>query len=212
MTQAEVEAHRLGHSHLGTEHLLLGILAAPDSAAAGVLAGASVMLDACRDKVAEAVAAGQPGAGEALVLTARARRSLDRAGRLSLRHRSATVGTVAIMVSVLDVEGTAGQVLRGLGVDVVALRAALAGVADDSEDHREKVGEEPGEEVMVGEAAVAEPGPHRQEVLTCPACGAALEAALAHRVLESHGDDGTTRRHLAVYCRACHGVLGLLQP
>jgi ATP-dependent Clp protease ATP-binding subunit ClpC len=35
--QAAVEAERLGHHYVGTEHLLLGLLADSDSIAAGVL-------------------------------------------------------------------------------------------------------------------------------------------------------------------------------
>ena len=84
VTLGEGEARRLGHPHIGTEHLLLGIVADGGSAAARALVASGVTLDACRDKVAEAVAI--PGkvsdAGD-LPFTDRAKRALERASRLT---------------------------------------------------------------------------------------------------------------------------------
>ncbi|HET9443488.1 MAG TPA: Clp protease N-terminal domain-containing protein, partial [Acidimicrobiales bacterium] len=54
--RAHDESHRLGHPHVGTEHLLLGVLVAEDGAAPAVLGAAGVGVNACRRKVAEAVA------------------------------------------------------------------------------------------------------------------------------------------------------------
>ena len=42
MEAALAEALRLGHNHIGTEHLLLGLWGQPDSGAVGVLAGLGV--------------------------------------------------------------------------------------------------------------------------------------------------------------------------
>ena len=53
---AETEARRLGHPHIASEHLLLGIVADGGSAAARTPVASGATLDACRDKVAEAVA------------------------------------------------------------------------------------------------------------------------------------------------------------
>lgn len=122
--RAEAEARQLGHPHIGTEHLLLGLLAA-DGSAAGSLRGAGARLDAARSKVAEAVGvrAASPFRGD-LAFSARAGRALDRATRSSLQRRDEQVETAHLLIGVLDVEGRAGQVLRGLGVDTGRLRAA----------------------------------------------------------------------------------------
>ena len=45
---AEEEARRLGHGHIGTEHLLLGIMADEESEAARALVAAGATLDASR--------------------------------------------------------------------------------------------------------------------------------------------------------------------
>jgi hypothetical protein len=49
------QAVGLGHNYIGTEHILLGIMAVPDCRAAEVLAGFGVDLDRARDMVAGAL-------------------------------------------------------------------------------------------------------------------------------------------------------------
>lgn len=177
---ARDEAVRLGHGHIGTEHLLLGILAEGQSRAALALTGAGATLDGCRDKVVEATGSkvggsrsGEPG------YTDRANRALDRAGRLSLRRRAPAVETDHILVSVLDVEGTAGQVLRGLTVDLARVRDAL--MVDGSE------------------APAEAPAPPPDVVPACPQCRADLESTLSDRLVGGYR---------VVYCRACGCALG----
>ncbi len=50
------EALRLGHDYVGTEHVLLGLLAAPDTTAARLLAGLSVTRDVAERSVTELLA------------------------------------------------------------------------------------------------------------------------------------------------------------
>lgn len=53
------EADRLSHDHIGTEHLLLGLLYEEQSVAAEVLAGRGVRVDAVREAIAELLAHGE---------------------------------------------------------------------------------------------------------------------------------------------------------
>jgi ATP-dependent Clp protease ATP-binding subunit ClpC len=205
---AREEARRLGHPHIGTEHLLLGILIDGESRAAGTLAVAGASLETAREKVIEAVgrASGNGAAGAAapagdggpkggdLALTSRAKRALDRAGRFSTQRRDAHVDTDHVLLGILDVEGTAGQVLRRLGVDVARLRDAV-------------------DRTPVDRPAVTAPAEPTVEGASprCPACGAALEATLAHRVLRASGATGQasdTTAFLVPYCSACGSALG----
>ena len=94
----------------------------------------------------------------------------------------------------LDVEGTAGQVLRRLGVDVARLRDA----ADRT----------PVERLV---ATAPEQPDDEGTSPRCPACGAALDATLAHRVLPgpAAAAQGTVMRSFVVaYCSACGSALG----
>jgi hypothetical protein len=135
---AEEEARELGHDRVGTEHLLLGLLT-NESSTARVLANAGVTLTAARHKVAEAV--GAPPDGEVppgpLPRTPRVERALGRSVRFAHGRGSDLVASQHVLLGVLDVEGTAGQVLRGLGLDVDRLRRTLDRLAPSPADHDE---------------------------------------------------------------------------
>ena len=54
------EARRLNHNYIGTEHLLLGLLRAPETPAGHVLADLGVELDKVRDAVELIIGRGEP--------------------------------------------------------------------------------------------------------------------------------------------------------
>jgi ATP-dependent Clp protease ATP-binding subunit ClpC len=189
------EARRFGHDRVGTEHLVLGLLADADGGVSAVLRGAGATLDAARLKVVEVVG-GTSGdaAAEDLPLSARARRALGRAGRFSRSDRSPSVGADHVLLGVLDVEGLGCQVLRGIGVDIAHLREAV-------EDARSGTG---AAEVAAGDAEPVAP--------LCASCGASLDDALATRVLHPARETGTAVRVLVLYCSACGVTAGVLKP
>lgn len=184
---ATQEARQLGHRQVGTEHLLLGLLAQQGTAAASALGAGGASLALCREKVTEALATrstgGPPGAGEELPFSDRARRALDRASRLAPRMGSEVVLPEHLLLSVLDVEGTAGQVLRGQAVDLTAVRQAL------SSPHRTvAASKEPG-------VAVSVAGP------LCGNCGSLLEETLGQAKIGSAG-------LIVLYCTGCGVAIG----
>jgi ATP-dependent Clp protease ATP-binding subunit ClpA len=190
---AEREARQLGHPHIGSEHLVLGVLAEGDSQAARALVAYGATLDGARSKVAEAVGETSDVSGvDKLGFTDRATRALERASRLSLRRLDPCVDTEHILLSVLDVEGRAGQVLRGLNVDLAGLREAVDATADEPETPVDLT--EPLERV--------EP--------QCSVCGSALSAALSHRIMTSHPVGREPRDFVVAYCSACGSTFGVL--
>ena len=56
LAYASEEADRLGHSHLGTEHLLLGMLRETDGMAARLLTEAGIQIEPLRDELARSAA------------------------------------------------------------------------------------------------------------------------------------------------------------
>jgi ATP-dependent Clp protease ATP-binding subunit ClpA len=188
------EARRFGHPHIGTEHLVLGLLIEGESPAAQALEAAGATVAGARDKVTEAVGQNRSDdSGRELPLTPRAKRALERASRFSLQRRDPQVGTEHVLLGVLDVEGRAGQVLRGLGVDVVSLRDSVDLSAADG---RSQV------------TAVEPAAPERSSSPRCQACGTPLVAGLAFRVVPAAGEAGEWRDFTVVYCSACGSAFG----
>jgi ATP-dependent Clp protease ATP-binding subunit ClpA len=193
---AEAEAFR--HDQVGTEHLLLGLLSVGSGHAAEALVSCGATLEGCRAKVVEAAASKRrPSPGRELTLTDRAARALERATRLSLRQRDEYVNNDHILLSVLDVEGTAGQVLRGLFVDLTRLRAAV------NNSHGPGVsGGRVAERAVPSHPRLGGGGPR------CPKCEADLSSTLAHKAVASRGDNGLMVRWLFAYCSSCETALG----
>jgi ATP-dependent Clp protease ATP-binding subunit ClpC len=199
VASATTEARQLGHPRVGTEHLLLGLLSEDDSTPAAALRAAGARLPAARHTVVEVVVveAGSV-AGDDLSLTPRAQRALERAGRFSRQERSAEVTERHVLLGLLDVEGLACQVLRGLDVDIVRLRDAVAGGADaDTGTDSMQADEQP-------DHAAIRP--------RCPRCGASLDQTLAETSVTARDDANQPKPVTVVFCRACGTALGVGQP
>lgn len=198
VARATAEARALGHPHVGTEHLLLGLLSDEGDGPALLLRDAGASLAAARHKVTEVVSSEDGTAAGELPFTARAQRALDRAARFSRQNREPEVTANDVLLGVLDVEGLACQVLRGLGVDVGNLRNAL--VATRS-----------GADSSVGlEAPSTEPAEPSVEP-RCPWCQAALDGSLAETVLTTQGDVEQSTVSV-VFCGSCGATLGIVRP
>jgi len=196
---AAVEARKLRHPRVGTEHLLLGVLANEDDRPAEVLRAAGVSLAAARHKVAEALGAGAGlSTTEALPFSARAQRALERAGRFSRKDQQPEVTVEHVLLGVLDVEGLACQVLRGLGVDIDQLRNAFV-------TPRAQVSAAPVDiELPVEEVLEMRP--------RCPTCRAPLDDTLRETLVSAQRDGQPTTNISVLYCAECGATLGVVRP
>lgn len=189
---AELEARRMGHHHIGTEHLLLGILAEADTDEANAIRAQGATLDAAREKVVEALGTNPRQADDPPEFTARARRALERASRFSLQRLDDHVEVEHILLGVLDVEGQACQVLRRLGVDVAGLRRTVESIDND------------GAKVETWHTS-----PTVGVSPKCPWCNETLAAVLNHRVLTATDVSGTHRDLVVAFCSSCGATLGV---
>ena len=188
---AEAEAVDLEHDLLGTEHLLLGLMVG-SAEISEILGRNGATLAAARRKVHEAR---PPAAGRRrrprgpLDTTPRAARSLVRSVRFAHQARSHEVDCVHLLLAVVDVEGTASLVLRGLGVDLDRLRSEL----------------EAGGAPVAATQRSGDPAPEP----LCPACSSALTDAIHAHATHAVDDTGTSR-HVTVYaCASCGYALGV---
>ena len=79
---AQDEARRLNHDHIGTEHILLGILRDGEGVAADALGALGITLDAVRQQVEEIIGRGKKVPSGDVPFTPRAKKVLE----LSLRE------------------------------------------------------------------------------------------------------------------------------
>jgi ATP-dependent Clp protease ATP-binding subunit ClpA len=120
---AQEEARMLGHNHIGSEHLLLGLLHEQGGTAADVLASAGITVEAARAQVeALAVPRDKSPTGH-IPFTKRAKKILELSLREALEQRKSYIGTEHILLALLrDSDGMGAQVLERLGGSLPALR------------------------------------------------------------------------------------------
>jgi ATP-dependent Clp protease ATP-binding subunit ClpA len=192
---ATAEARQLSHSRVGTEHLLLGLLADADSDAATALRAAGATLAGARYTVSEVITETVQSTDAELPFTPRAQRALERAGRFARRDKEPEVTADHVLLGVLDVEGLACQVLRGLGVDLARLRGSIVGV-----------------EPELAPTVDAQPEQQRSAPPIrprCPHCATELDGNLIETVVSAQRDDESTTNVSIIYCVACGSALGV---
>jgi len=120
---AQEEARMLGHNHIGSEHLLLGLLHEEAGTAARVLAADGITVEAARTQVEELAGPGSKSPTGHIPFTQRARKVLELSLREALEQKQRFIGTEHILLALLRDSGDVGaQVLERLGGSLSALR------------------------------------------------------------------------------------------
>jgi Clp amino terminal domain, pathogenicity island component len=128
---AQDEARRLRHHHIGTEHLVLGLLAEGEGVGAQALQGAGITLDAARAGVEKVVGCGQGTPSGHIPFTPRAKKVLELALRESLKLSHHYIGTEHILLGLLrEGEGVGAQVIVAEGAQLDQLRASVLALLD----------------------------------------------------------------------------------
>jgi ATP-dependent Clp protease ATP-binding subunit ClpC len=127
---AEREARTLRHDHIGTEHLLLGVLSQADEVGARALGALGVTLGDARAHVMRIVGLPDEPSPPALPLTPPARDALAGALREAIELGRTTPGPEHVLLALLrERDGVAVRVMLGAGVDPRRLREEVRGLA-----------------------------------------------------------------------------------
>jgi ClpA/ClpB-like protein/UvrB/UvrC motif-containing protein len=120
---AQEEARMLNHAHIGTEHLLLGLVHEGQGVAARALESLNISLSALRREVEEIIGRGeQPPSGH-IPFTPQAKQVLELSLRESNQLGHSYIGTEHILLGLLrEGEGVAAQVLVKMGTDLNRVR------------------------------------------------------------------------------------------
>ena len=126
LSLAQEEARTLGHSWVGTEHLLLGVLRGQDDVAAAVLGRLEVTYERARNQVARIDGVTDTAVEGELPLSPRGTEALEQAEREAYELRSDVVRTAHVMLGLLDErESLAVRVLADAGLTPEHVRAEL---------------------------------------------------------------------------------------
>ena len=153
------EADRFNHPYIGTEHLLLGLVALGEGVAVQVLEDQGVALDDVRIAVERMVGfGGETKTKGELPYTPRTKKVLQLAVAEAHAMRQPQAGTEHLLLALLrEGEGVAAQVLMSLNV---RLDDVLEGIRRSLEESEEEAPEEPGAGVPEEEG---EPPPRGEE-------------------------------------------------
>lgn len=161
ITYSREEALRLGHSYIGVEHLLLGLIREGESVAVKVLVNLEVDLSKLRKMIegsikstASQTTTASPGASSMIPLVKQAERILKITYLEAKTFKATLVSTEHLLLSILkDQDNVATRTLKTFGVDYQIVRdelenmsgllsdqdlpkAELPGSADDEDDDR----------------------------------------------------------------------------
>lgn len=127
LARAREEASRLGHEYVGTEHELLGLLAAAPNVATSILEARQVAPTNVRTRIESIVKWGKDrDHGRDMPYTSRAKKALELAmtEARDLGHNHVDCGHLLLGI-MREEKGIAAQVLHEAGLDIDAARSAF---------------------------------------------------------------------------------------
>ena len=126
--KARLSARDLGHSSVGTEHLLLGILTESEGLGARILLRRGLQAERLRQAVREMDGAGFPG-GPVLGLTENARKAVETAAAEAEQLRQGFIGTEHLLLGILRQPDCGGaRILRGQGAELNDIYTDIAAI------------------------------------------------------------------------------------
>lgn len=154
MARGKIEAEKMGHSYVGPEHLLLGVLSLPDTLANRVLRNLAVDLEALRDTIRENIHRNGGQASGNTISQLPLNDKADRVLKVTFLEAKALKTTVVspehLILSILrNKELPAAKILRQFEVEYEIYKAELDYVKDEkdfTEDVELPLAQAPGEE------------------------------------------------------------------
>lgn len=141
---AQDEAVRLKHNHIGTEHLLLGLLREREGLAAKILDSFDITLELVRSELEHMVDRTEYQGSREVAFTPRAKRVLELALDETRRMGHNYVGTEHILLGILrEGEGVGAQILRRLGLDLEMVRNRLYEFLNENSSSQESFPDSP---------------------------------------------------------------------
>ena len=142
LTKAMHFARELGHTYIGSEHLLLGLMSETDSVAAKLLEGRGLSFDKLRDAVIEIAGNGVKTMVTPGDMTPRTKKIIETSSYESVRFGHNYIGTEHLLLAVLsETDCVAVKLLNNLNVNINDLRSDIVsffgGIEDSGSDAKQ---------------------------------------------------------------------------
>jgi ATP-dependent Clp protease ATP-binding subunit ClpC len=132
VVDAQEEARTLDHNYIGTEHILLGLIAEGRGVGAKALEALGISLATVRQQVEEAIGRGQHTPSGHIPFTPRAKKVLEESLRESVQLGHHYIGTEHVLLGLIrEGDGVAAQVLSALGADLDRTREQVIRLLDE---------------------------------------------------------------------------------
>jgi len=145
LNRALTEARSMGHTYIGTEHLLLGLLFEKDCVAYRITQGRGIIYDDMRERILATEGQGSPSHVNSSDLSPRARRVIEQAGR-EISGAFRQIGTEHLLAALLaESESAALKFISERNISASDLQADLASFqkkgpeANPSSERRDKL-------------------------------------------------------------------------
>ncbi|MEX2553312.1 MAG: Clp protease N-terminal domain-containing protein [Actinomycetota bacterium] len=112
---AQMQARELRHPYIGSEHLLLALLAAEDNSAKKALAALGVTVESSRPKILEELGTGTASGSGHMPFKKEAKIALELALRESIRLGHDYIGSEHVLLGLVRADNRAVALLKGLG-------------------------------------------------------------------------------------------------
>jgi ATP-dependent Clp protease ATP-binding subunit ClpC len=206
---AQEESRLLNHEHIGTEHILLGLLHDADGVAAKAL---GISLEEARERLEGIAGPGSERAAGHIPFTRRAKKILELSLREALRYEHNYIGPEHLFLGLIrEGQGVGMQVLAASGVEVDAVRARVLEIIAAGSGAPSSA--EPGAEWELQLEAGAAVGPLSEAVAGafdepfCPRCRAPLARTARVASFDVPGTSGAAHTVRFVFCSACGETL-----
>lgn len=120
-------AREMGHTYIGTEHLLLGLLAENECIASGVLEGSGVGFEAVKSLVAKAAGVGEASEVTPSDMTPKMKKVIEDSAHSAMKGKNGYIGTEHLLFAMLSEPDCFGyKVVSAAGANIQALKNDLS--------------------------------------------------------------------------------------
>ena len=132
LSEAVKLAKKMGHTYVGTEHLLLGLLSEKGCIASKILVSRGIEIDTVSDMIEEAMGFGEVSDVSSKDMSARAKAVISNASVEAMKYSSPCVGTEHILLSLMtESDSTAYRIISAHGAKLSELYTDIMAFIDN---------------------------------------------------------------------------------